>query len=153
MAGRNACRRLFRACQDWLRPHLERWYASRSFGHRGERAAEKYLRRKGYVIVGRGIRSTLGELDLVAVDGRTIVFVEVKTRKSAAVGHPAESVTEWKQTRITRAALMFLKRNHLTECKARFDVVTVTWPNPKARPTIEHFIHAFEPTGNYELYG
>ena len=59
-----------------------RWRAPLPLGRRGEKAAERYLRRQGYVLVARGQRDRLGEIDLVAIDGRTVVFVEVKTRSS-----------------------------------------------------------------------
>jgi putative endonuclease len=68
------------------------WRRYRSLGQRSERAAERYLRHKGYKIVARRERGRLGELDLVAVDGRTVVFIEVKTRTSHSAGHPAEAV-------------------------------------------------------------
>jgi len=124
----------------------------RSLGQLGEAAAARFLKRKGYKIVARSRRDRLGELDLIAVDGksrqdRTIVFVEVKTRRSHDAGHPAEAVHEDKQRRVTRLALSFLKRHHLHEYPARFDVVAVTWPDGPGEPTIEHLIGAFEATG------
>lgn len=123
-----------------------------SLGCRGEAAAAKYLRRQGYRIVARGQRSTLGELDLIAVDDRTVVFVEVKTRQSREGGHPAEAVDRDKQRRITRAALGYLKAHRLLEHRARFDVVTVIWPPGARRPAIEHFRHAFEAVGRGSLF-
>ena len=105
-----------------------------SLGQRGERAAERYLRRLGYKIVARRERGPLGELDLVAVDGRTVVFVEVKTRRSHDAGHPAEAVGAEKQRRLTRLALAYLKRHDLLEYTARFDVVAVTWPDDARKP-------------------
>jgi len=116
-------------------------------GPRGERAAARYLRRQGYKIVARGERSPLGEIDLVAVDGRTVVFVEVKTRESQDGGHPADAVTPDKQRRLTRLALAYLKRHRLLENPARFDVVAITWPAGARQPTIEHLRAAFEATG------
>ena len=75
----------------WPR-QIAAWWAGRrrpkSLGYLGERAAERFLRRCGYKIVARGSRLPSGELDLVAVDGRTVVFVEVKTRSSHQFGHP-----------------------------------------------------------------
>ena len=121
-------------------------------GLRGERAAAKYLRRLGYKVLARGDRSKPGELDLVALDGPTVVFVEVKTRRSEESGHPAESVTPAKQRRLTRLAVTFLKRHGLLERPARFDVVAVTWPDDGRRPTIEHFRNAFDAAGRGELY-
>ena len=116
-------------------------------GPRGEQAAARYLRRQGYKIVARGERSPLGEIDLVAVDGRTVVFVEVKTRESQDSGHPADAVTPDKQRRLTRLALAYLKRHRLLENPARFDVVAITWPAGARQPTIEHFRAAFDATG------
>ena len=105
------------------------------------------MKRRGYKIVARGERARLGEIDLVAVDGRTIVFVEVKTRVSAEAGHPAEAVDPAKQRRLSRLATAFLKRHRLLGCPARFDVIAVTWPPNRRRPKIEHFVNAFEAVG------
>jgi putative endonuclease len=98
------------------------------------------------------LRSRLGELDLVAVDGRTVVFVEVKTRHSHDAGHPAEAVDAHKQQRLTRAALAYLKRHGLLECPSRFDVVAVTWTDAAKKPTIEHFQNAFEAVGQGQMF-
>jgi putative endonuclease len=126
----------------WLLP-LE----PRPLGKRGEAAAAHYLRRRGYRIVARGDRQPIGELDLVAVDGRTIVFIEVKTRGGQQGGHPAEAVGPDKQRRLTRTALMYLKRHGLLEFPARFDIVAVNWPDAAARPQIEHLSDAFPASG------
>src|SRR5207245_8905823 len=99
------------------------------------------------VIVARGHRDNIGEIDLIAVEGRTVVFIEVKTRTSHDAGHPAAAVDEKKQRRLTRLALSYMKRHDLLECAARFDVIAVTWPDDHGQPTIEHFQNAFEPTG------
>ncbi len=123
-----------------------RWRPEPSLGERGERAAAKFLRRLGYHIVDRRHRTALGEIDLVAVDGRTVVFVEVKTRQTHDAGAPHEAIDPAKQARLSRLALAYLKRHDLLECQARFDVVAVTWHHGEARPTIEHFLHAFEST-------
>ena len=116
-------------------------------GRRGENAAARYLASLGYVIVARGHRDHIGEIDLVAVDGRTVVFIEVKTRTSQDAGHPADAVDGAKQQRLTRLALSYMKRHDLLECSTRFDVVAVTWPDNGRRPMIEHFISAFEAVG------
>jgi putative endonuclease len=123
------------------------WRQPKPLGFRGERAAQRFLKRKGYRIVARGLRLRGGELDLVAVDGRTVVFVEVKTRTSHDAGHPAEAVDHNKQKRITRAALRFIQRHGLFDCRCRFDVVAVTWPSNQKKPTIEHYENAFESQG------
>jgi putative endonuclease len=95
-------------------------------------------------IVARSDKAKLGEIDLVAVDQRTVVFVEVKTRTTHDAGHPADAVDHNKQRRLTRAAQGFIKRHHLEDVSARFDVVAVTWPDAKKQPVIEHYRHAFE---------
>jgi len=136
---------MFRRVWQSLREHLG--LTPRSLGQRGEAEAARYLRRLGYKIVARGSRSHLGELDLVAVDGQTVVFVEVKTRESSSGGHPAEAVTAEKQRRLTRLGLAFLKRHGLLEYPARFDVVAITWPEGARRPKIEHIASAFPAMG------
>ena len=128
---------------DWFR----RLLPEKPLGRRGEAAAARYLKRLGYKVVARGDRSIGGELDLVAVDGRTIVFVEVKTRRSQEPGRPAEAVDGVKQRRLARAAEVFLKRRGLLEYPARFDVVAVTWAEDRRRPAIEHFKDAFAADG------
>jgi putative endonuclease len=126
--------------------------APKPLGLRGEEVAARFLKRLGYTIVARGDRLKPGEIDLVAVDRQTVVFVEVKTRESADAGHPSEAVDAAKQRRLTRAAVTFLKRHRLMESPARFDVVAVTWPAGQRRPTIEHFPNAFEAAGRWEFY-
>lgn len=133
----------------WVR----RFGIPRPLGKRGEAAAARFLQRLGYHVVARGERDLLGEMDLIAIDQRTVVFVEVKTRKSHLAGHPAEAVGEAKQRRLTRLALGYLKRHDLLEHRARFDVVAVTWPSLQQRPTIEHFPNAFTPVGRHQLFG
>ena len=94
-------------------------------GRRGERAAEKYLRRNGYRIVARNFRAAGAEIDLVAMDGETLVFVEVKTRRSRDAGAPEEAVDERKQTRMRRAAEVFAQRYRADEVEMRFDIAAV----------------------------
>jgi putative endonuclease len=123
-----------------------RWRPEPSLGERGELAAAKFLRRLGYHIVARRHRTPLGEIDLVAVDDRTVVFVEVKTRQSHDAGQPHEAIDLAKQNRLSRLALAYLKRHDLLECRSRFDVVAITWQRGNAQPAIEHFKHAFDST-------
>lgn len=130
-----------------LRQWRRRLFPTPTLGQMGERAAERYLKRLGYYIVARGERDDLGELDLVAVDGRTVVFVEVKTRSGDLAGHPSEAVDLPKQRRITRLALSYLKRHNLLEYPVRFDVIAITWPPGAKQPTIEHIRGAFEAIG------
>lgn len=130
----------------------ERWFPPKTLGERGEAAALKYLRRRGYKILARGDCVSRGELDLVALDRRTIVFVEVKTRQSHDAGHPAEAVDEEKQRRLTDLAAGFLKRYRLLDYPARFDVIAITWPADQRRPRIEHIKNAFEAVGRAEFF-
>jgi putative endonuclease len=94
----------------------------------------------------------LGELDIIAVDGRTVVFVEVKTRSSTGAGHPADAIDNRKEQRMTQAALAYLKSHRLLNHSARFDVVAVTWPTDAKDPTIEHIIDAFPAVGRGQFF-
>jgi putative endonuclease len=89
-----------------LSGRLRRLFTKKTLGKRGENAAARYLRRRGYKILARGDRFGPGELDIVALDGETIVFVEVKTRESTVAGHPADAVDNVKQRRLTRLAVV-----------------------------------------------
>jgi putative endonuclease len=94
-------------------------------GRRGERAAEKHLRRNGFRIVARNFRAAGAEIDIVAMDGDVLVFVEVKTRRSREAGAPEEAVDERKQKRMRRAAEIFATRYRADDITMRFDVVAV----------------------------
>ncbi len=133
----------------WL---TERLTKKNSLGDRGEDAAARYLKRGGFRIVERGHDSPLGELDIIALDGRTVVFVEVKTRSSSDAGHPTEAIDSFKQRRMTQAALAYLKSKRLLNNAARFDVVAVTWPENSRRPHVEHYRNAFAPTGAGQFF-
>jgi putative endonuclease len=130
----------------------QRLFPPKPLGQRGEDAAARYLRRAGCKVLARSSRLWPGEIDLVALDGRTIVFVEVKTRTSRDAGHPSEAVDQRKQRRLTVLAVTFLKRHGLLEYPARFDVIAVVWPANRRRPMIEHFPNAFDAVGKWELY-
>ena len=114
-------------------------------GAEGERAAEKFLRRQRYTIVARNYRCSSGEVDLVALDRSTVVFVEVKTRRQAGFGSPLEAVDPRKQRQIQRAAQHYLTENRLHDRDARFDVVGVWWENGEVR--CELVKNAFEARG------
>ena len=126
--------------------------ARKQLGNRGEIEAGRFLERLGYKILHRQLRGRFGELDLVARDNETIVFVEVKTRASTAAGHPTESITPAKQKKITRSALAFLKRHRWLNQRARFDVVAIIWPKGDEPPQIQHYINAFEPVGFGQMF-
>lgn len=97
----------------------------RADGQRGERLAERHLRAAGYRILARNYRCRLGEVDLVALERGTVVFVEVKARHVGEHGTPLEAVGAAQRRRIARAALHYLARHRLLERPVRFDVVGV----------------------------
>jgi putative endonuclease len=135
-----------------IREWVARRFPKKSLGDRGEDAAAKFLKRQGFHILARGLDSPLGELDIVAADGRTVVFVEVKTRRSDDAGRPSEAIDQRKEQRMTQAALAYLKSNRLLNYSARFDVVAITWPDDASKPTIEHFKNAFSAVGARQFF-
>jgi putative endonuclease len=112
------------------------------FGKEGERIAEIFLRKKGYKLVERNYRCAAGELDLIMLDRRVIVFVEVKTRSGIRYGTPLEAVEVRKQQKMIYAAQFFLSAKRLSHREARFDVIGISWPG--AQPSVEHIENAFE---------
>jgi putative endonuclease len=111
-------------------------------GREGEKVAEQYLKRKGYRLVERNYRCMAGEVDLIVLDRRVIVFVEVKTRSDDRFGTPFEAVEFRKQQKMIRAAQFFLHAKGLHQREARFDVVGISWP--AGVPVVEHIENAFE---------
>ena len=122
--------------------------STRALGQAGEAAAVRFLRRRGFVILARNLRSPLGEIDLLARDGPTLVFVEVKTRRGAGWGAPPEAgVDARKRARLARLALGYLAARRLGERSCRFDVVGVS-VNEAGRVTgVRHLEHAFDLDG------
>lgn len=95
-------------------------------GRRGEKEAERALKRDGYKIVERNYRCRYGEIDLIATDKDALVFIEVKTRSNKAYGAPAEAVDHRKQGRIVRASMEYLSQVWKgSEPHSRYDVVSV----------------------------
>jgi putative endonuclease len=103
-------------------PHMDR----QALGKSGEDLACRELRRRGYEILARRYRTRVGELDIVARDGATIVFVEVKTRRNSNYGEPSEAVGLRKQHRIWLMASDYLLRRGWCNRPCRFDVVAIT---------------------------
>ena len=99
--------------------------ARQALGKRGEDLACRELERRGYAIVARRFRVRSGELDIVARDGATLVFVEVKARAGRRFGEAAEAVTPLKQVRMARLAGEYLVRHGIPDCACRFDVVAI----------------------------
>jgi putative endonuclease len=128
-------------------PWLRRWFGSRS-----ERAAAQFLRQLGYRILLHNYSCPYGELDLIALDGQCVVFVEVRSTGQDDTTRPAASVDAAKQKRLTNLALHFLQQHRLLNHSARFDVLAMSWPDGQRRPTIVHYPNAFEAVGRFQMY-
>ncbi|MGH7932476.1 MAG: YraN family protein [Candidatus Binataceae bacterium] len=128
---------------DWLDRWCEElpWRQRIALGRRGEAAAGRHLKRCGYRILARNFHVAGGEIDLIAMDRATLVFVEVKARSGAAAGLPEEAVDARKQGRIRRAAAIYAARNRAGTHEIRFDVVAIMGVGRKRR--LEIFKDAF----------
>jgi len=115
---------------------------SQKFGEKGEALAVNRLKKAGYKIIKTNYRNRLGEIDIIARENDTIVFVEVKSRRSVHFGNPKQAVTLQKQKKISMVALSYLKAMGLDTARARFDVVTVI--SNRDTPQVEIIKNAFE---------
>jgi putative endonuclease len=122
-------------------------------GDKGERKAVRFLKKLGYRILERQHQAQFGEIDIIAIDGKQIVFVEVKTRRTTDAGQPFEAVDLTKQKKIARAALAWLKSQRRLNQPCRFDVISILWESETGSPEITHIKHAFEAPGQGQLYG
>lgn len=111
-------------------------------GKEGEDLALGKLESLGYRCIERNYRCSLGELDLVARDGDTLVFIEIKTRKGKSLAYAKEAVHARKQRQISKVALAYMKRNGCEEARARFDVVVIHQKGPDKH--IEVIRNAFD---------
>lgn len=116
---------------------------NQSLGEIGESIAVTFLKGAGFTIVQRNYTCVCGELDIIARDGRTIVFVEVKCRRNKVFGVPQLAVTPFKQRQISKAALVWLSERRLYDSEARFDVVAIVLRKDDL-PEIEHVRNAFD---------
>ena len=101
---------------------------SQTLGILGEELAFQYLKKRGYKILLRNYESPMGEIDLIAKEKGALVFIEVKTRSSDAMGLPSESVTAFKRHQIVKSAQYYVKRYGVHDVPCRFDVVSVLLP-------------------------
>ena len=115
--------------------------ARRQLGDHGEDLAAAALKKQGYKILERNYTTPLGEIDLIARQGKTLVIIEVKTRKSTRFGSPQEAVSATKQTKLRRLADYYMKGKRLTDTPVRFDVVAIILSD--AGPQIEIISNAF----------
>lgn len=120
----------------------KRRQSAHSLGKSGENIALRYIESQKYRIVARNFRLFRGEIDIIAYDGKALVFIEVKTRKSTDFGLPEESVTPSKQNQIKRIARGFLAKNDLDEIECRFDVISLIFDEEESY-SIRHIKDAF----------
>ncbi len=97
----------------------------KELGRKGEELAFRFLRKKGYRIIEKNYVCKLGEMDIIAKEKDTLIFIEVKTRTSALFGPPQLAVNFAKQRQLSKVALNYLKEKRLEDVKARFDVVAI----------------------------
>jgi len=112
------------------------------YGEAGEALAARLLKKRGYKIIETNYRTPLGEIDIIARDGDTLVFVEVKARQTGQFGAPKWAVTPRKQRKISMVALYYLKTTGQSRAKARFDVVSIRSAPPQ--PEVEIIRNAFD---------
>ena len=118
------------------------WRKAMPFGQQGEDLAARALKRAGYAILDRNVDLGRYEIDIIAREGDTIAFVEVKTRRQDDIASPEENVTHTKRVHVARAARIYMSRMDDTETYYRFDVVSIVVPE-KGKPRISIFRDAF----------
>ncbi|GIX07113.1 MAG: hypothetical protein KatS3mg115_1516 [Candidatus Poribacteria bacterium] len=133
-------RKTFRGVREHLNP-LPMALSATAAGRSAEALAAEYLQAKGYRVLERNFRTPEGELDLIAQEGKTLVFVEVKARRSARYGSGEESVTPAKQRRLTAAALHYLQQTRTMDRPCRFDLIVIR--KSRRRTEIRHLPNAF----------
>ncbi len=110
-------------------------------GKQGEEAACQFLEARGYRILDRNFRTRFAEIDIIAEYEETVIFIEVRTRRSARYGSPGESVGRAKQKKIITGAMQYLREKSLHDYRIRFDIVTLLLTGETSH--IEHIPHAF----------
>ena len=118
-------------------------------GKEGEGLALAFLLKRGYRIIARNFRTRLGEIDIIAQDGSTVCFIEVKARRQTSYGAGQEAVNRYKQRHMAKVALYFLQSKHLLERPARFDVVSIEFAD--AKPKVVLIKNAFVLDENDEV--
>jgi len=115
----------------------------RDVGQKCEEIAARHLRRNGYRVIARNVRLRIGEIDIVARQGRVLVFVEVKAKTQEEYGAPREMVTAAKQRKLSQLAHLYMSQNRITETPVRFDVVEVVL-DADGKPTVTLIPSAFD---------
>jgi putative endonuclease len=116
---------------------------NKTLGERGEAIAVAYLKGQRFTIIERNFRCKGGEVDIIAREGKTLVFVEVKTRRTLTFGPPQMALTPFKQRQISKAALTWLAKKKQFDASARFDVIAIVARDHQV-PEIEHIRNAFD---------
>lgn len=118
-------------------------------GKDGENRAVSFLKSQNYKIVAKNQKFSIGEIDIIAQTGKCLVFIEVKSRRSAEYCHPIEAVDKKKREKIKQMGLQYYcnKKYRKRGFAVRFDIITILWPDwpdPRGKqPMIEHFVDAF----------
>ena len=112
-------------------------------GQKSEDLAARLLKSEGAKILARNYQNRYGEIDLIALEGGQIVFVEVRSRSSTRSGHPVETVNQSKQRKICRAAQAFLRTVPDQQVSPRFDVITVIWSDDERQSELKRYRDAF----------
>ena len=110
------------------------------YGKTSEIIAANFLKKKGYKILATNYKNKIGEVDIIAMHKKCIVFVEVKARLSKAFGHPLEAINEQKQRKVRKVAELFLSSQNLINCPSRFDAISILGQDDYE---IEHIENAF----------
>lgn len=118
--------------------------SNKKIGSDGESLARQYLTARGYRVLEENFRCRLGEIDLIAQEGKTICFIEVKARRSLAQGQPYEAVNFRKKRKLSQMAVFYLKHKfNSLEIPSRFDVISIVQDKNNA-PSIQHIKSAFD---------
>lgn len=128
----------------WLTRFYDRSRKHLTLGELGEIQAERFLLKLGWIILARGFTTAAGEIDLIAVDQGTVVFVEVKTRRNTEKGLPVDAVDLDKQRQISRLASAYIRSKGLGSVSVRCDVLSILWDLGNSPPQITHYRNAFD---------
>ena len=120
----------------------------RQQGQHGEQLAVQFLQRQGYRITQQNYRCRGGEVDIIAWDGPTLVFIEVKTKGQMAFGAPQAMVDGQKQKKIVHVAMVYVQQHHMQDVNIRFDVVAIT-RLPGLPPEVTHVPGAFTASSHF----
>lgn len=112
-----------------------------SYGKIGEELAEQYLIRKDYYILAKNYHSRFGEIDIIAADGDSIIFVEVKTRTQNMFGSPLEAITKQKLFKMVKTSQFYLSQRSLHSKPYRYDAIEIIFGKEDDRPVINHLMN------------